>query len=58
MIVVYGTGVEVEYKYATTRTIKMDQTVAPPGEVVIPYTGKLKQEEYIMFQWGTKIYIP
>jgi hypothetical protein len=47
---------EDEYEYATTWTIKTDEEVGP-GEVVIPYRGKVKQEEY-MFDWSTKIHIP
>jgi hypothetical protein len=47
---------EDEYAYATTWTIKTDKEVGP-GEALIPYRGKVKQEEY-MFDWSTKIHIP
>jgi hypothetical protein len=43
---------EDEYEYATTWTIKTDEEVGL-GEVVIPYRGKVKQEEY-MSDWSTK----
>jgi hypothetical protein len=47
---------EDEYVYATILTIKTDKEVGP-AEVVIPYRGKVKQEEYT-FDWSTKIHIP
>ncbi len=47
---------EDEYEYATTWTIKSDETVAR-NEVVIPYTGKVKQEED-MLDRAMKIHIP
>jgi hypothetical protein len=51
-----GEEEEDEYEYATSWTIKTDETVGP-GEVVIPYTGKVKQEEF-MFDWSTGIHVP
>jgi hypothetical protein len=47
---------EDEYEYATTGTIKTIKEVGQ-GEAVIPYRGKVMQEESI-FNWATKIHIP
>ena len=45
-----------EYEYATTWTMKNDEEVGP-GEVVIPYRGKVTQDE-TMLDWSTKIHVP